>query len=118
MGIGFHIDVEEGFIYAFAEGEIRAEDVRAHRKNLRADPDFSPSLGHIMEFRLSGFRISDQEGKSLAAALPLDHTRKTAIVAVGPNKDWAIRYRRMIVDRIQVEVFTDLGSARKWITSD
>ena len=57
MGINFKIDTEEGIIYSLAEGTIRAEDILANRKNLRADPDFSPSLGHIMEFRMSGMSI-------------------------------------------------------------
>lgn len=118
MGIKFMINVEDGIIYSIGEGTVTAEDVHAHRKNLRADPNFSPSLGHIMEFRMSSFSISDEESKALAAALPVDHTRKTALVSVGPYKRWAESYREMIMDRIQVEIFEDLGSAKKWITSD
>ena len=118
MGIKFVIDAEEGVIYSVGEGTVTAEDVHAHRKNLRADPNFSPDLAHIMEFRMSSFVISDEESKALAAALPVDHTRKTALVSVEPYKRWADWYRELIMDRIQVEIFTDLGSAKKWVTSD
>ena len=118
MGFTFKVDAEEGIIYAIAEGNIGAEDIQAHRKNVRDDPEYSPSLGHIIEFRLSNFNISEREGKTLAATLPLDTTKKTALIAVGSNKDWAIRYRTMIIDRIQVEIFSDLSSAKKWVTSD
>ena len=117
MGISFKIDAEEGIIYAIAEGTIGLKDFLAHRKNVRDDPDFSPRLVHIFEFRMSGMSITDSEAQSLAADIPPDPTRKVAMVAVGHNRDWALRFKEMVKD-VPVEVFSDLGSAKKWITSD
>ena len=85
---------------------------------MRADPDFSPSFGEIIDLRMSGIDISDGDGKTLAATLPQNHTRKAAIIAVGAEKEMALLYRARVIDRIQVEIFTDLGSAKKWVSSE
>ena len=119
MGISFKIDAEEGIIYAIAEGTIGLEDLLAHRKNVRNDPDFSPSLVQITEFRMSKFGISDEEGKALASSLPVYLLRKTALVfSAGPNREWALRYKEWVKEKMPVEVFTEVGSAKKWVTSD
>ncbi len=117
MGIIFKIDTDEGINYALAEGLIRAEDIWSYRKNLRADPKFHTGLCEIVECRLSRFSISDKESKALASDRPADHTRKVAIVGDGPIMRLALRYKELSVDK-PVEVFSDLGSARKWVTSD
>ncbi len=117
MGISFNIDVEEGIIYAIAEGTIGPEDVQTYRKNLRADPKFRPGLGEIVEYRLAQISLTDDEVKTLASNLPADHTSKLALVAVGPQMERALRYKEWRTD-ISVEVFTDLWSAKKWVTSD
>ena len=119
MGISFKIDTEGGVVYAMAEGILGIEDVRSLRKNLLADPKFNPDFGVIIEFRLSNFRVSDSEGKILAAELPAGFVRKAALVhTAGPNREWALRYKEWARGKVLVEVFTDVGSAKKWVTSD
>ena len=117
MGISFKIDAEEGIIYSFAEGKIRLGDLQTYMIDLRADPNFSPDLVHIIEFRLAQQNITDEEIKALASALPVDHTRRLAIVAAGPQRDLALQYKEW-VRGLPVEVFTDLMSAKKWVISD
>ena len=117
MGISFKIDAAEGIVYAMAEGSIGAADILAYRKDLRADPKFHTDLAEIIEFRMSLLTITDEEAKALAFDRPGDHIRKVAIVAVGSNRNWALRYQEISVDK-PVEVFTDLGSAKKWLISD
>ena len=117
MGISFNIDAEAGIIYAIAEGKIGIEDIQTHRRNLRADPEFRPGLGQIIEYRLSQSSVSDEDRKTLASTIPKDHLRKVALVATGPQKEGALRFKGMVKD-MPVEVFTDVASAKKWITSD
>ncbi len=117
MGISFKIDSDEGVVYSIAEGIIRAEDIWSYRKNLQADPKYHTGLCEIVECRLSRFSISDEESKALASDRPADHTRKVAIVGDGPIMRLASRYKELSVDK-PVEVFSDLGSARKWVISD
>ena len=117
MGISFKIDAEEGIIYAIAEGNIRPDDVQAYRKNLRTDPKYQPGLGEIIEYRSAQFLLSDEDVNTLASTVPVDRPRKVALVAVGPQKERALQYKEWRND-MPVEVFEDLGSAKKWITSD
>ena len=119
MGISFEIETEEGIVYAMAEGNLGIEDVLSFRKNLLADPEFNPDVRVIIEFRLSNFRVSDSEGKILAAELPTGFVSKAALVhTAGPSKEWALRYKEWARGKVLVEVFTDVGSAKKWVTSD
>ena len=119
MGISIKIDTEEGIIYALAEGKIGPDDILAYRKDLRADPKYNPDFGLIFEFRLSNLGISDSEGKDLAAELPADFIKKSAVVySEGSNKEFALRYKEWVKEKVLIKVFTDLGSAKKWITSD
>ena len=66
-GISFETDAEEGVIYSVAEGTLGLEDIQDNREKLPADPRFHPDLVEIVEYRLSGFRFSDEEVKALAS---------------------------------------------------
>ena len=119
MGISFEIDTEEGVIYSIAEGKIGLADLQAHREKLVADPRYHPDLGHIIEFRLGHLIISEEEAKTLAS----DHAtgvnpRKLAIVGKGLNKKASLQYQQGVKGKTLVEVFTDFGSAKEWVTSD
>ena len=118
MGISFEIDGEDGIIYSIAEGKIGLGDLQTYVANLQADPSFSRDLAIIIEFRLAQQNITDEEVEALASALPLDNARRLAMVADGPNRDVALRYKELVKEKIPVEVFTDFGSARKWVISD
>ena len=115
MGIRFEIDAEEGIIYSIAEGQIGPEDLRGYAKNLLADPKFHTNLGEIIEFRLAGPNISDEEVEALASNLLAVHPRKLAMVfVIGSARKLGLRYKELVRDKMVVEVFTDLKSARKW----
>ena len=119
MGISFEIDAEEGVIYSIAERKIGPEESLAHRKSLLADPRFHPDLVEIIEYRLSGFRFSPEEVKALAlSTVPAERPRKLAVVADGPKRELALRYKEWVKAKVLVEVFKDFGSAKKWATSD
>ena len=118
MGISFKIDTEEGIIYAIAEGAIGLEDNQAFRKNLLADPNFSTELVAIIEYRMSSIRMSGEENKALAATLPAKRIRKVALVASGPGRESALRYKELVKGKSLVEVFADMWSAKKWVISD
>ena len=118
MGINFKIEAGEGIIYSMAEGTIRLEDIQVHRKSLLADPKFHPDLVEIFEYRLSRFKFTEDEAKTLASTVPALHARKVALVADGSNRELALRYKEWVREKILVEVFTDLGSAKVWVTSD
>ncbi len=118
MGINFEIDTEEGVIYSIAEGKIGLAELQTYVADLRADPNFSRDFVLIIEFRLAQQNITAEEVKALASALPVDLTRRLAIVADGPKRDLALGFKELVRGRILVEVFTDFGSAKKWVTSD
>ncbi len=118
MGISFEIDSDEGIVYAMAEGTIGLEDLLTAREKLLADPNFSPDLPTLIEFRMSNIGMFDKETEALISSLPTQPKRKLAIVGVGANREWALRYKELVKDKVHVEVFTDMWSAKKWVTSD
>ena len=118
MGISFEIDTEEGIIYAMAEGKIGLEDIQAAQKNVVADPNFSPALVLIIEFRMSSISMSYKETLALADSLPAEPPRKVSIVATGSGRELFVRYKDFVRGKSNVEVFSDMGSAKKWVTSD
>ena len=118
MGISFKIEAEEGIIYAIAEGTIGLEENQAFRKNLLADPNFSPELVIIIEYRMSSISMSGEEEKALAATLPAKRIRKVALVATGPGRESALRYKELVKGKTFLEVFSNMRSARKWVISD
>ncbi len=118
MGISFGIDVEEGIIYAIAEGKIGPEELQAYITNLRADPKFHPALVQVIEFRLAVPNMTDADIKTLVSALPADHAKKLALVFTdGSAKELGLMFKNGATD-IDVELFADLGSAIEWVTSD
>ena len=117
MGISFKIDTEEGVIYSVAEGKLGFEDLKTYMETLRADSNFSTNLVHIFEIRMAQQNISELEIKALASALPVEHTKRFAIVAHGVKRDLALKYKES-VKGLPVEVFTDFNSAWEWVLSD
>ena len=118
MGISYYIDSEEGVVYSIAEGKIGLEELQAFRNNLLAEPNFSSELVLIIEFRMSSMKMSNEETEAYAFSLPAKRTRKVALVATGPGRDTVLRYKELVKGKSLVEVFSDLGSAKKWVTSD
>ena len=118
MGIIFNIDAEEGIIYAIAEGKIGPEEVQAYRNYIRADAKFRSGLVEIVEYRLSNIQITDEETKFLASARNKDLSRKLAIVVAAGSQERGALLFSQLVEEIPVKIFTDLGSAKKWVTSD
>jgi len=117
MGISFKIDAAEGIVYAMAEGTIGLEEIQAARNNLMADPSFSPDFVTIVELRLSDIKLSNREIETLALSQPGHPTRKVAIVVVGAGRELFLRYKELVKGK-PAEVFSDLGSAKKWVISD
>ena len=72
----------------------------------------------IIEFRMSSISMSYKETLALADSLPAEPPRKVSIVATGPGRELFVRYQDFVKGKSNVEVFTDMGSAKKWVTSD
>ena len=121
MGIRYLIELEDGIIYAMAEGKITPENILAYRRDLRADPKFNGDLCEIIDFRLSHLLISFKEAADLATTILDYHVRRSAIVSEAHWLEiprWLAVRHKDPTRRNTIKVFKDLGSAKDWIDSD
>jgi hypothetical protein len=51
MPASYHIDVRAGVVFTVLEGHLTNEDLLDHQRRVSADPNFRPSMTHVIDAR-------------------------------------------------------------------
>ena len=51
MPASYHIDVRAGVVFTVLEGHITNEEILDHQHRLSADPNFRPTMNHVIDAR-------------------------------------------------------------------
>jgi hypothetical protein len=51
MPTSYRIDVRAGLVFSVLEGHITNEDLLDHQQRISADPDFTPTMNHVIDTR-------------------------------------------------------------------
>ena len=120
MPITYTISPEERLIRAYASGIVQADDLHAFLDALLADPAFEPGLRGLYDARFAEpditiLQLAEVAGK--VTKLIGRGLERIAIVGQSPNtlrvsRTFCVLARALGID---VEVYTEIGEAEKWI---
>src|SRR5678815_1303277 len=51
MPASYHIDARAGVVFTVFEGHVTNEELLGHQQRLAADPDFRPTMNHVIDTR-------------------------------------------------------------------
>ena len=116
MGITYKIDTRVGVVYAVGSGNIGTEEIKSYRERLFTDPNYRAGLKGIYDYRKGRLKFSGDEARGLAQRGVDRSTEKRIAVVVSPdNYGFARMYQGWAGEDQDINVFTDMHSAREWI---
>ena len=51
MPASYRIDLRAGVVFTLVEGHVTNEELLAHQRRMSADPDFRPTMNHVIDAR-------------------------------------------------------------------
>ena len=51
MPASYRIDLRAGVVFTLVEGHVTNEELLAHQQRMSADPDFRPTMNHVIDAR-------------------------------------------------------------------
>jgi hypothetical protein len=51
MPVSYRIDVHAGVVFTVSEGRLTYEELLDHQRQLSSDPDFRPTMNHVIDVR-------------------------------------------------------------------
>ena len=51
MPVSYHIDLRAGVVFSVFEGHVTNEELLDHQQRMATDPDFRPTMNHVIDTR-------------------------------------------------------------------
>jgi hypothetical protein len=119
MPSSYRIDADAEIVFSDHHGCLNNDDLLAHLNELRADPNFKPHFRQLADFHLvTRTEVTVDMVRYLATRNPFSAGARRAGVADGQLLYGLLRMFEMLAAGNEVQVFTDLGAARKWLGLD
>jgi hypothetical protein len=119
MPVSYRIDWHAGVVFTVCEGRLTNEELLAHQQRLAADPDFRPTMNHVMDARGVTERAVTAFGvRTVATPSIFAPGSRRAIILGDPSHDYG--YLRMFQTlRSQagedIRVFSTAEDAYRWL---
>jgi hypothetical protein len=118
MPASYRIDTVAGVVFITHSGRVSDEDILTNQQRLREDPQFLPTLDHLVDARdVTEQAITAHGVRALASANIYAPGSRRAIVV---SDDVTYGYTRMfqiLRDRgpEEIQIFRSLADARRWL---
>ena len=119
MPASYRIDVRAGVVYTVFEGRVTNEELMAHQQRLSADPDFRPTMNHVIDARaVTDVAVTAFGVRSLATRQYLRFGSRRAIIAGDATHSYG--YLEMFQTlRSQsgedIKIFSTVEDAHRWL---
>lgn len=119
MPVSYRIDVRAGVVFTVFEGHVTNEDLLDHQKRISADPDFRPTMHHVIDARaVTEVAVTAFGLRLLATRSSLAPGSRRAIIEGGAASSYA--YLRMFQTlRSQsggdTRIFSKVEDAHRWL---
>jgi hypothetical protein len=113
----YTIHKERRLVLSRGWGLLTFDEAKAHRSQLLADPDFSPTFNQLADLTaVTKTDVSGAHAKWFASHPVFSPTSQRAVVATRPEIFGVLRQFEVYHgERAQVHVFYDWDSALKWL---
>jgi len=118
MPARYEIDTARRLVLSSAFGTFTDDDMRAHLRELVADPAFDPEFRQLLDFReVTRLEITSAAVRELAARNPWKQPTRRAFVCGSDEVYGMSRMYQMLVDggSADLAVFRDMVAASSWL---
>jgi hypothetical protein len=119
MPASYRIDLRAGVVFTLVEGHVTNEELLAHQQRMAADPDFRPTMNHVIDARAVTATAVTAFGVRLVATPSIFAAgSRRAIIAGGANHSSG--YLNMFQTlRSQsgedIKIFSTVQDAHRWL---
>ena len=122
MPASYHIDLRAGVVFTLVEGHVTNEELLAHQQRMSADPDFRPTMNHVIDARaVTATAVTAFGVRVLATPSIFAAGSRRAIIAGGADNSSG--YLNMFKNlRSQsgedIRIFSTVEDAHRWLGLD
>ena len=119
MPASYHIDLRAGVVFTLVEGHVTNEELLAHQQRMSADPDFRPTMNHVIDARaVTATAVTAFGVRVLATPSIFAAGSRRAIIAGGASHSSG--YLNMFKNlRSQsgedIKIFSTVEDAHRWL---
>jgi hypothetical protein len=117
MPVSHHIDLRGGVVYSVFEGHVTNEELLDHQQRLAADPDFRPTLNHVIDTRaVEDVSVTAFGLRLLTTRSSLGPGSRRAVIA-GDASSPFVRMFQILRSQsgADIEVFSTVEDAHRWL---
>jgi hypothetical protein len=121
MPASYRIDLRAGVVFTVLEGHVTNEELLGHRQRMAADPDFRPTMNHVIETRgVTEVAVTALGIRLVASPSIFAPGSRRAITADDANPSYGYGY----VDMFQtlrsqsgedISIFSTVEDAHRWL---
>lgn len=121
MSADYEIDTDRRIIFSTASGVLTEDDLRGHRKQLRADPFFDPSFDQLWDCsEVTKVAVGIEVVRFLSRSSSYEAGAKRAVVAPDDITFGLARMFQTLHEDApeEVRIFRSREEARRWLKLD
>ena len=119
MPASYRIDLRAGVVYSVLEGHVTNEELLAQQQRISADPDFRPTMDHVIDTRNGpSVSITALGSRLIASRTNLGPESRRAIIvdSANPSFDYlrmfeALRHQ----SGADIKFFSTVEDAHRWL---
>jgi hypothetical protein len=120
MPASYRIDVRAGVVFTTFQGHVTNEEVLDHQQRLSADPDFRPTLNHIIDTRgVTSVSVTALGVRLVASSSIFGPGSRRALVAsdASPSSFGYVRMFQTLRSQsgADIKIFSTVEDAHRWL---
>ena len=124
MPVSYRIDMRAGLVFTVFEGHVTNEELLGHEQRLAADPDFRPTMNHVLDTRaVRSVSVTALGIRLVATQSMFAPGSRRAIISRDANRPDGSGYismfqtlRRQSGD--DIKIFSTVEDAHRWLGLD
>ena len=117
MPASYRIDVRAGVVFSVFEGHVSNEELLDHQQRLGADPDFRPTMNHVIDTRgVTDASVTAFGLRLLTSRSNLGPRSRRAIIAGDASSSY-VRLFQILRSQsgADIEIFSTVEDAHRWL---
>ena len=117
MPASYRIDVPVGVVFSVFDGHVTNEELLNHQQRLGADPDFRPTMNHVIDTRgVTDASVTAFGLRLLTSRSNLGPGSRRAIIAGDASSSYARLFQTLRSQSgADIEVFSTVEDAHRWL---
>jgi hypothetical protein len=117
MSASYRIDLRAGVVFSVFEGHVTNEELLDHQHRMSADPDFRPTLNHVIDARSVTEAAVTAFGVRLVAAPSIFAPGSRRAIIEGEASSSYVRMFQILRSQSgeDIRIFSTVEDAHRWL---